>query len=323
MDHPVAHIKYEPSAWRVDEQLSLPFAGHGEHAYFFVEKENLNTMDVVRALASACGLAPHDVGYAGLKDKHAITRQWFSVPLRTDVWPLCGGHASLGADTRVECLQVQRHTSKLRRGQHAANRFVLGLKFETPDDVATVELLDDWFPNRFGPQRVSAGNVTAAQAWLLDAARADGRQRRTRRGQARQRRGWHRSVLRSQLFNCVLDLRVARDCYHSKVEGDVLLEGIPTGPLWGRGRSAAQGAAAALENEALAAHRQVCDALEFTGVQQARRVLALRPAAFSWRPVPTSGDTAVAVSFELPPGAYATSLLAHKLALVDDSRRYD
>ena len=79
MGGPVVHIKSSVDAWRVNERLCIPFAGHGEHAYFYVEKSNLNTLDVARQLAQICGVPLMQVGYAGLKDKHGITRQWFSV----------------------------------------------------------------------------------------------------------------------------------------------------------------------------------------------------------------------------------------------------
>ena len=82
--HPTAVIKARPEHFRVTEDLGLALDGQGEHAYFFVRKRGLNTLDVARALAEACGVRVSDVGFAGRKDKHAVTEQWFSVPSALD-----------------------------------------------------------------------------------------------------------------------------------------------------------------------------------------------------------------------------------------------
>jgi tRNA pseudouridine13 synthase len=305
-----------------------------------VEKRNLNSMDVARELAARCSVPLQQVGYAGLKDKYAVTRQWFSVPYSGDEWPAgSADEQDAGADSpRLRCLRVERHTRKLRRGQHDANHFVLTLRLAHASDADRVQALDDWFPNYFGPQRVSPTNVAAAREWLAAAPRKPRGRKQGRSGGAGGKRGWHLSVLRSELFNAVLDLRVEQGNYHTPIDGDVLLEGIPTGPLWGRGRSAAAAQAEAIEQEALQPHREVCDALEFTGLQQARRPLAQRPTEFQCRPIAASSgtevetsteietstqvetSTVVEVSFMLPPGAYATALLAHGFTLRDDSK---
>ena len=331
---PVVHIKYAPAAWQVNEQLTVPLAGHGEHAYFYVEKCNLNTLDVARRLAGHCGVPLQQVGYAGLKDKHAVTRQWFSVPYAQDGWPSCDERGSSDSDAAdadvfgegvyMRCLQAARHTHKLRRGQHSANHFTIRLRSAEPACVPAVDRLNDWFPNYFGPQRVSAANVAMARRWLAQGVRkAQGKRRNLGRSGAGGRRGWHLSVLRSELFNAVLALRVAQGNYNVELAGDVLDHGLPTGPLWGRGRSATTGLAAAIEQEALAPHSEVCEALEFTGLQQGRRALAQRPANFAFAPVSSAPENEVELSFLLPPGAYATALLAHHFTVHDDSRVRD
>ena len=112
-------------------------------------------------------------------------------------------------------------------------------------------------------------------------------------------------MLRSYLFNEVLAARVERKNWRVPIDGDVLVEKLPTAPLWGRGRSATGGAAAAIESSALEAHRQIMEGLEYAGVKQDRRRLQLIAEGFSWA---LDGDN-LALAFSLPPGGYATSLL--------------
>jgi tRNA pseudouridine13 synthase len=303
------NIKRDVADWCVYEQLDLAFTGAGEHVYFFVEKENLNTADVAAMLAKARDLPLHFVGYAGLKDKRGITRQWFSVPQPDDDWPL--------DQPDIRCLAVERHAKKLRRGQHQANYFEIRLTETPPFDASVVERIGGCYPNFFGPQRTSVNNVQQALTWLAKGQwgaknRANGRRSKSKGG----RGGWHMSVLRSLLFNEVLTKRVELGSYALEMQGDVLLAGLPTGPLWGRGRSATAGAALEIEKLALQAHADTCEALEFTGVDQARRQLAVQPHKLH---IESVAENVQLLSFSLPPGAYATALLANTFNVIDHS----
>lgn len=314
---PKASIKSCLADWRVQERLGFEFAGGGEHACFYVEKHDLNTADVARGLAHAYGVELVQIGYCGLKDKHGITCQWFSVPTADDCWRL--------GMQGVHCIQIERHTHKLRRGQHAANRFDLCLRELGDGAHAAIEKLANPYPNYFGPQRVSPSNVEQALDWLGGGkwgSHCSGRPRRrgNRRSRKNGRKGWHISVLRSVLFNEVLSLRVAQGNYIEGIDGDVLDGGVPTGPLWGRGRSPVTGDAAEIERRALATHADTCDALEYAGVNQARRRLVVTPRCFE---IMQSRQECCVLSFELPVGAYATAMLEHKLDLVDVSNRHE
>ena len=306
---PHAHIKRQPDDWRVYEQLDLDFSGSGEHAYFYVEKQRLNTADVAAALAQAVDVPRHFVGYAGLKDKHAITRQWFSVPFAEDRWPL----EMVG----TRCLEVRRHSKKLRRGQHAANRFEICLSGLVDVDDAQFDNLGRTFANFFGPQRTSEGNVSQARQWLT--ARQWGSARPAKPRQARRRddrSGWHLSVLRSMLFNKVLQQRILLANHAQMIDGDVEQQGMPTGPLWGRGRSATSGRAQEIERCALQDWTDTCEALEFAGLSHTRRKLVEQPHEYAIENI--SGEE-ILLRFALPPGVFATALLANSLKLVDDS----
>ena len=307
------------------ENLAEPLSGEGEHVYFYVEKRCLNTLDVVNLLAQAYAVEPYQVGYAGRKDKHAVTRQWFSVPTPSDEWQVCA--------PQISCLRMARHYRKLRHGVHAHNDFEILLTQCDPQVIEHAAQFTQRFPNYFGYQRLSSDNLQQAKAWLErsglgsdgepaertlpDARRGRKRGKRGRRHAGKQ--GWFLSVLRSFLFNEVLASRVAQGNHHTEIQGDVLCAGVPTGPLWGRGNSAASGHAAAVENLALAPHRTLCDALEFTGLQHARRPLI----AQAQNARVESAATEVRLSFSLPPGVYATALLSHTLTLCDCSLRHE
>ena len=269
-----------------------------------IEKTSLATPDVARLLARVHGIAPNDVGYAGMKDKHAVTSQWFSL---RGVMEL--NRQGLDVDG-VRVLEATRHAQKLRRGQLAANTFEITLRGCTGTDVEPQleSLRERGAPNYFGEQRFGWDNLTEAERWL---------KRRRRSHTSKFKQGLYLSVLRSFLFNQVLAGRVAAGNWDSVIDGDVIAETEPTGPMWGRGRSATQGQAAQLEQLALEPYWEMRDGLEYAGVTQGRRSLTLKADAFSWELGSTPGSTPrstidsnqLMTRFSLPPGGYATSFL--------------
>jgi tRNA pseudouridine13 synthase len=304
-----AQFRTRPEDFRVCELPAAEPSGDGEHLWLHVEKTGRSTPDVAGALAATFRVPEHAVGYAGMKDKHAVTRQWFSVHTEADP----ARAVSASAEAGLTVLSAARHRRKLRRGELAGNAF--RLRLEGVVGSGWQEALADTralgVPNYFGPQRFGTDNLAAAVDWLAN---------RRRRRISAFRRGLHLSVLRSLLFNEVLGARVAADCWRRPLPGDVLappaMRGeagppVPTGPLWGRGRSAVGGAAAELERKALEPHRAVCEGLEHAGLSQERRSLVLRAPDLTW----SREDDAVVLSFSLPPGAYATVLLAEAFEL--------
>ncbi|MFU8817755.1 MAG: tRNA pseudouridine(13) synthase TruD, partial [Pseudomonadales bacterium] len=292
-------------------------AGCGEHLLLRLEKTGLSSPQVAAALAEAFGVAEVAVGYAGMKDKHAVTEQWFSVHTPENQMPPLAG---------VRLLEATRQQRKLRRGELAGNRFRITLRGVSGS--AWIERLTSigklGVPNYFGPQRFGGDNLELARRWLPE--------RRRRRIPAF-RSGLYLSVLRSFLFNEVLAARVRADAWRRLMDGDVPMllpqmdasaEGVaaaqqvPTGPLWGRGRPLVSGDALALEQAALEPHRALCEGLEHAGLVQQRRSLVLRPAALTWQ----RHDDSVTVAFVLPPGGYATVLLAEAFDLRDAARRH-
>ena len=284
-------LRAVPEDFVVEELLPADFAfsGAGEHLCLEIRKRGENSRWVARRLAAATGVAEVDVGFCGLKDRHAVTTQWFSVPVRGDAVPELDG-------LDAEILSRQRHRAKLRRGMHAGNRFRIRLRTVGGDReaiAARLGQLAEGVPNYFGAQRfgIAGNNLIAAQGLM--------QQSRIRGGG---RNGIYLSAARSWLFNLVLAARVRDGTWNWPLEGEIR----PEGPLWGRGRSPATPAAAAVEAAALADWHAWCHGLEHAGLRQERRALVLVPEALSWR----WQDADLVLDFCLGRGEFATALLA-------------
>ncbi|MEJ7137874.1 tRNA pseudouridine(13) synthase TruD [Amphibiibacter pelophylacis] len=292
--------------------LQLP-SGAGEHIWVEVEKSGANTVYVAQQLALAAGVNEWDVGYAGLKDRHAITRQWFSIYLPSgktgetpDLTPL--------AHPEFRVLSQSRHVKKLRPGDLQGNRFRIVLREVSGERQALEANLQavatQGVPNYFGAQRFGfdGGNVELGRAMLA-------REIRVRNPK---KKGIYLSAVRSFVFNEVLALRIAQGLWGKSLPGDVMTDtGQPTGPLWGRGRVSTSGDAQALENSVAERHAILCNGLEYAGLDQERRALVASPADMSWE-WPQADQ--LVISFTLPAGTYATSVLGEILRTTEPER---
>lgn len=290
-------FRSSPEDFYVDENLGFEPDGAGEHVLLHVQKRGDNTAWLAKQIARLAGVKPSDVGYCGLKDRHAVTRQWFSVYLPKAEEP---DWSQLNQDG-TEVLAVTRHARKLRPGSHQSNRFRIVLRQLQGDIDTLVERLpqvaENGVPNYFGEQRfgIDGNNLTLAQEILVDGRRISNRQRR----------GMVLSAARSYVFNTVLSERVVQGNWHTELPGDVLIDGVTSGPMWGRGRSPASDASLDIEQQALADLADWCAAMEHVGLNQERRPLLLKPQNMSWQ---VEGD-ALIIAFELQPGSYATAVL--------------
>lgn len=316
-----AELRVQPEDFAVEERLPFSLSGTGEHAWLRVRKRGLNTDQVARALARAAGVTRRDVGYAGMKDRHAVAVQWFSVhlPGRPDPdW--------LALDTPgIEVLEATRHTRKLQTGALAGNRFTITLRqcAGEPDRLAQriEQVRVQGVPNYFGEQRFGRGgeNIERARTMFSGAAVHD-----------RHRRGIYLSAARSFLFNEVLARRVAGGSWDKAIEGEVfILNGTrsfflpekldetiarrlrefdihPSGPLWGQGDLPTRDAARALEQAIADAEPVLVAGLAQAGLRQERRALRLIPSDLraEWLDA-----TALRLEFALPAGTFATALL--------------
>lgn len=187
-----------PEDFVVDELPLFEASGEGGHTYLHVEKRGLDTTRVARDLARLAGVAAREVGFAGRKDRHAVTRQWFSVPGLAVEAAL----ALEGGAWRV--LDARAHGHKLRTGQLKGNRFALRLTGIDPAEREGFEdrlarLQAEGLPNRFGRQRFGREGDNAARGREILMGASLGRDRKAARFLV--------SAYQAELFNRVLERR--------------------------------------------------------------------------------------------------------------------
>lgn len=326
-----ANIKTSPQHFFVDEQLVLPgipdvkreddvehgaqgcenaivVSGSGEHLCLRIEKSGDNTDHVARELSLLSGCKPHDIGLCGLKDRHAVTRQWFSV-YRPGM--MTGDeHFIASVRERWTVLCAHRAARKLRRGEHRANRFeilVSGIE-AAPSDVEEVlkRIALQGCPNYFGAQRFGWSGNNLAQAVRMNP--------RKRRGK-NNRDGLYFSAARSWLFNEVLAERVLAGNWLQPLPGEPVVDDV-TGPLWGDGGTTATEAQGELERRVVDRHPDMAAVFSHTRMKPERRSLVLEPTDFTWR-WPARDD--LLLSFELTPGQFATAVLQELFEISDVS----
>jgi tRNA pseudouridine13 synthase len=320
-------IRVSPEDFEVDEVLGFEPDGHGTHVLLRVEKSGANTAWVASQLARAGQIPAAEVGFSGFKDRRALTRQAFTVPVAASD-DLSAWRSHAGEGYRV--LDAQRHTRKLRRGSHRSNRFrivvreVSGAVDELPARIEAIGALG--VPNYFGAQRFgrASGNLVRARSWA-----AGGEAPRER-----QSRSFALSAARSELFNRVVAERVRLGCWNRLLPGEaIVLDGRrsfftadaidaalearcaefdvhPSGPLHGRGEIAPCGAARDLERSVLATEPALVSLLEREGLQNERRPTRLRVSSLVWR---RAADV-LELEFELGRGGFATTLLGELVA---------
>lgn len=314
-------IRARPEDFEVEEVLGHRPTGEGEHLWLWVEKREQNTVDVAGALARAAGVHPRDVSFAGLKDRNAVTRQYFSIQLAGRPDPDLAAFDLPG----VRILSAQRSARKIQRGRLQGNRFVLVVRELDGEREALVDRLEQiqhhGAPNGFGEQRFGGNNIARARALFAG---------QMRRKPGKHKRGFYLSAARSLLFNQVLEVRLEDGSWNRILDGDVaMLDGShafflpepgdaelaarcrrldihPTGPMAGQGESPVGGAVAALEARILEAEPELVRGLEQFRLQHERRALRMRVADLEWDfPEPNS----LRLAFTLGSGSYATSVL--------------
>lgn len=317
-----ARMRSVPEDFIVEEIDAFPASGAGEHLLLTVRKRGMNTGFAAKTIAQWAGVAESAIGYAGMKDRHALTTQRFSVWLPKKVAP------DLEALQRedLEPLDAHWHSRKLPRGAHAGNRFVLTLR-EVDGERDAIEtrlaaIAARGVPNYFGEQRFGRGGDNIAKALAMFAGRRVGRDER----------GFLLSAARAELFNRALSARVADGSWDTPREGEVwMLDGSrsvfgpepwnatlaerlarfdihPSGPLWGRGELRSVDAAREIELAALADDSALAlrNGLERAGLQQERRALRLQAQDLAWD---WADARTLCLRFALPPGGYATAVL--------------
>jgi tRNA pseudouridine13 synthase len=322
-------LRSSPEDFNVIEQLGFEAAGAGPHALLKVRKRGANTEWVARELARAAGCKPFEVGFAGLKDRNAVTTQAFTVPRGKRAAAEFVGLAGAG----YEVLQAAEHQRKLPRGALAGNRFEIVVRGVACDSAVLAERIAviraGGVPNYFGPQRFGrdAGNL----AGVLRAAErlAAGEKRRREPDQ-----GFVLSAARSLIFNAILAERVRHGSWNRLAAGDVAnldgrgsvfavpavdaalearcaaLELHPTAPLVGEGASMAAGAVLAAEERIAAQFPEALAAIRGERMSPERRALRIRVMELEHE---YDGDT-LRLRFDLAAGSFATTVLREIIA---------
>lgn len=318
-------IRSLSSDFRVDEILGFEADGDGPHLLLQVEKTDCNTAWVAGQLARIAGVPRRDVGYSGLKDRWAVTSQAFTVPageMSPEQWLEVQGEG-------FRVLSASLHRRKLRRGSHQANRFRLVVRELQADGGQLEQRLREvsaaGVPNYFGEQRFGrqGRNLVLADRVLAD----------PRRRWKRDDREFAFSAARSALFNEVLAARVRAGTWNRLVPGDVVMlsgsrsvfrvdeldEEIltrhsagdlgPTGPLPGEAGVEPAAQALELERSVLESRQGWVQGLCASRVKADRRRLVQAVDDMEW----SIEQQELTLSFVLPSGSFATSVLAEIL----------
>ncbi|HEX3769785.1 MAG TPA: tRNA pseudouridine(13) synthase TruD [Polyangiaceae bacterium] len=227
LSRPTARLKVHPEDFVVDEIPAYAPSGAGDHVYVRFTKRDRTTMDVVRAIARALGCDPRAAGFAGMKDKRAVTTQTFSLqpPRGTTAADLAARARRLALEgpdglDGVTLHEATQHPHKMKPGHLAGNRFTITLRgldpARVPEVTAALEgIARTGVGNAFGDQRFGnkGDNATRALAWLRGEERGP-------RDPRMQRFLW--SSLQSAVFNAVLAERVADGTWVTPLAGDLL-----------------------------------------------------------------------------------------------------
>lgn len=326
-------LKAQNSDFCVDEIMPIETTGEGEHLWLLIEKDGSNTDWVAQQLAKFCGLKSMAVSYAGMKDRHAVTTQWFSLHLPGMENP----DFSELADDEFKILKMSRHNRKLKRGALSGNRFKIRIT-ELSGDIESLDeklrlIEQQGVPNYFGKQRFGRdmGNIYKAEKLF----------NRELKKIKKQQRGLYLSAARSWIFNQILSARIKQENWLTPMLGEVFMlngksacfsnEGDNqenaetinqrllnkeinlTLCLWGEGESMATGEVIDLETSIASEFKILADGLQSARLKQERRASRLVPENLSW----CVKDNVLELEFDLPTGTYATMLIRECVDIID------
>ena len=313
-----ALLKAECADFVVKEQLGYDMSGDGEFIAVKVRKTDCNTLFVGEQLAKFAGISARNMSYAGLKDRKAVTEQWFSLQMPGQPTPDFSQFSLEG----VEILEVTRHQRKIRIGSLQGNHFEILLRNAEETDELKVRLdflAKNGFPNYFTEQRFGrdGNNLTQALRWANGEINVKDRNKRS----------FYLSAARSEIFNLIVAKRIELGLAQQVLNGDILqLNGshswfvvdesedlaqlqqrlaqqdvLLTAPLI----SEEEKSAVDFENEIFAQHQALFPLMRQERMKAARRPILMQPQQFQWQFEPNG----LRLKFYLPAGSYATALI--------------
>ena len=327
-------IRICPEDFEVEEIPAYEPCGTGDHLFLWTEKRGRTTREVALEIARRLGADARDVGYAGLKDRNALTRQYFSVPASPSVLGKLLSLDNLPADAGFRVLSSARHGNKLKTGHLKGNRFRILIRDTVPDApdralAILAELAAAGLPNAFGAQRFGRDGMNAARGRALVLGEKTPETARLFRDRFLRRLCI--SAYQSLLFNRLLARRMADGLFQRAVPGDLMKKldtgglfisedadadthrmetfGIaPTGPLFGHRMMCPAGDALAREEAILAEEGIRLDSFRHLkgDAEGARRPLRIPVTASA---APGADEGTLRLDFALPKGSFATVLL--------------
>ncbi|MFW2178177.1 MULTISPECIES: tRNA pseudouridine(13) synthase TruD [unclassified Moraxella] len=335
-----AIYKATPQDFIVNEIMDIEFTDEGEHLWLQLQKTNLNTAYLAKLLANWANIPVKDVGYSGLKDRLAVTSQWFSLRLPTKTLPKTDLAEYLTAQLQegenIQILAQHWHNKKLNRGTHKANQFIITLR-DVVGEKADIEnqlnlIKKQGVPNYFGEQRFGHedNNVNFALE-LFSTGKINGKKPHPKFD--RDKISLYLSSARSELFNAILAKRVSDNTWQTPLTGEVFnLDGSHsvfvaevdeailqrlatadihlTGAMWGEGELKSHSEVGTLEKQVIDSeekYQQLAQGLAQYGLKQQRRPLRLLPQDLNWQWL---AEDTFQLDFTLPTGSFATAVLA-------------
>ncbi len=240
-----ATYKAHTTDFIVNELLPLEFTGEGEHLWLHIQKSGMNTAYLAKLLSEWAEIPLRDVGFSGLKDRHALTTQWFSLRIPKKQLPDSEfAPVDIGANESITILEQQWHNKKLNRGTHRANQFIITLRdiefagFDTPSPSSEqllsakqaveqhlMTISQSGVPNYFGPQRFGRSGNNIREALSLFARPVPEARPPSNKGKRkrvpREQNTMELSAARSLIFNEILAARVRDGSWNKGLAGEV------------------------------------------------------------------------------------------------------
>ncbi|MDB1124861.1 tRNA pseudouridine(13) synthase TruD [Vibrio algarum] len=330
-----AKIKAIPEHFVVRENLGFEFSGTGEHLMVRIRKTGENTSFVANELAKVCGVKSKDVGWAGLKDRHAVTEQWLSIHLPKSETPDFSSFEEQYPS--IQILETARHNRKLRPGDLIGNDFEITLSEVTDiDDVESriKQVIESGVPNYFGAQRFGqdGSNLSEARRWGRDNVRTRNQNKRS----------LYLSTARSWIFNHIVSTRLINGVFNKLILGDIVTKPdstitvdqaniavfqaeLSSGSISLTAALAGDNALPTKEN-ALETEQAIVDAepdlmalIRGNRMRHDRRDVLLKPCDLSYE----IKNNLVVLLFSLSSGSFATSIVRELIEEIPVERQFD